>query len=561
MKLIAFTVKNYRSIIEANKIPLQEDVTVLLGKNNEGKSNILMALNVAMGILKEHAEHRTNIRRYQTIYDWHTDYPISCQVGRRADKYSEFILEFKLSNEEIESFYKNIGSHLNGSLPIQIRIDSENRPKIRVIKRGKGSKPLNDKSKKIALYIAQNIEYNYIPAVRTDNESMDIIGKQIRQSLIPLGKDVKYKEALKAISDLREPILSKLANDIHGILKEFIPNIASVSIDIEDDNLLIFRRYMNYSIKIDDGAKTDLQNKGDGVKSLVALGLLKNIMLTPNIASVVAIEEPESHLHPEAIAALRRTIYDLSLTNQIIISTHNPIFVNRCRLNSNIIINAGTARTAKSIKDIREVLGVRISDNLYDAQAMLLVEGETDASALRAILSYQSPRIKKALDENILVITPLKGIKNLYTNVTILKQLICNFLIFADNDNAGNVAIKRAVDDKLIDTSNYILTTVEGMNNESELEDLYDMKIYNTILMDEYGVSIDNEFNRKDLKWACRLQQLFVRNGKMWNNNIETEIKNKISNIVQVTPNNALDPIRGKIINNLIARLEDIISI
>ena len=40
MKLIAFTVKTYRSIIEANKIPLQEDVTVLLGKNNEGKSNI-----------------------------------------------------------------------------------------------------------------------------------------------------------------------------------------------------------------------------------------------------------------------------------------------------------------------------------------------------------------------------------------------------------------------------------------------------------------------------------------------------------------------------------------
>lgn len=561
MKLIAFTVKNYRSIIEANKIPLQEDVTVLLGKNNEGKSNILTALNVAMEILKEHAEHRTNIRRNQTIYDWQTDYPISCQAGRRADKYSEFILEFKLSDVEIESFYKNIGNHLNGSLPIQIRIDSENRPKIRVIKKGKGSKPLNDKSKKIALYIAQNIEYNYIPAIRTDNESMDIIGKQIRQSLIPLGKDSKYKEALKALHDLREPILSKLANDIHLVLREFIPNITSVSIDIEDDSMLMFRRYMNYSIKIDDGAKTDLQNKGDGVKSLVALGLLKNIMHTPNIASIVAIEEPESHLHPEAIASLRRTIYDLSQTNQIIISTHNPIFVNRCRLNSNIIINAGTAQAAKSIKDIRDVLGVKISDNLYDAQAMLLVEGETDTKALRAILSNKSPRIKKAINENILVIIPLKGIKHLSTIVTILKQLICDFLIFADNDNAGNAAIKCAVDDKLIDVSNYILTTVEGMNKESELEDLYNVKIYEKMLVDEYGVYLDNEFNRKDLKWATRLQQLFVRNGKMWDDNIETVIKNKIADIVHDDPNNALDPIRGKIINKLLDRLEGIISI
>ena len=109
--------------------------------------------------------------------------------------------------------------------------------------------------------------------------------------------------------------------------------------------------------------------------------------------------------------------------------------------------------------------------------------------------------------------------------------------------------------------SNYILTTIEGMNNESELEDLYNVKIYETMLVDEYGVNLDNEFNRKDLKWATRLQQLFVRNGKMWDNDIETEIKNKIADIVYDAPNNALDPIRGKIINKLLDRLEGIISV
>ena len=80
-------------------------------------------------------------------------------------------------------------------------------------------------------------------------------------------------------------------------------------------------------------------------------------------------------------------------------------------------------------------------------------------------------------------------------------------------------------------------------------------------LLNEYGVNLDNEFNRKDLKWATRLQQLFVRNGKMWDNNIETVIKNKIADIVHDDPNNALDPIRGKIINKLLDRLEGIISI
>lgn len=47
MKLVEFSVTNFRSITKAHKINLQ-DMTVLVGKNNEGKSNLLTALNIAM---------------------------------------------------------------------------------------------------------------------------------------------------------------------------------------------------------------------------------------------------------------------------------------------------------------------------------------------------------------------------------------------------------------------------------------------------------------------------------------------------------------------------------
>lgn len=53
MKLIKFSVTNYRSTTKAYKISL-ENFTVLVGKNNEGKSNLLMALNAVMSILIEH---------------------------------------------------------------------------------------------------------------------------------------------------------------------------------------------------------------------------------------------------------------------------------------------------------------------------------------------------------------------------------------------------------------------------------------------------------------------------------------------------------------------------
>ena len=51
MKLASFSVINYRSITNARKIQTN-NMTVLVGKNNEGKSNILRALTLAMDIMK-----------------------------------------------------------------------------------------------------------------------------------------------------------------------------------------------------------------------------------------------------------------------------------------------------------------------------------------------------------------------------------------------------------------------------------------------------------------------------------------------------------------------------
>jgi predicted ATPase len=53
MRLVSFSVENYRSITKARRIPLAAS-TVLIGPNNEGKSNILRALSVAMLTLTQY---------------------------------------------------------------------------------------------------------------------------------------------------------------------------------------------------------------------------------------------------------------------------------------------------------------------------------------------------------------------------------------------------------------------------------------------------------------------------------------------------------------------------
>lgn len=55
MRLINFSVTNFRSVTRAHRIALS-NLTILIGRNNEGKSNLLRALDVAMTLLRQHAE-------------------------------------------------------------------------------------------------------------------------------------------------------------------------------------------------------------------------------------------------------------------------------------------------------------------------------------------------------------------------------------------------------------------------------------------------------------------------------------------------------------------------
>lgn len=94
MKLSSFSVINYRSITTARKIQTK-NMTVLVGKNNEGKSNILRALTLAMDVMKMYASDPRALRfspRYlRGRYDWKRDYPLALQE-RNPNVFLQLIL-------------------------------------------------------------------------------------------------------------------------------------------------------------------------------------------------------------------------------------------------------------------------------------------------------------------------------------------------------------------------------------------------------------------------------------------------------------------------------------
>ena len=71
MEIVSFSATNYRSITKAHKVVFSS-ITVLIGKNNEGKSNLLRALEAGMLILQNHAKiFNSSLRRshhFKSLY-------------------------------------------------------------------------------------------------------------------------------------------------------------------------------------------------------------------------------------------------------------------------------------------------------------------------------------------------------------------------------------------------------------------------------------------------------------------------------------------------------------
>jgi hypothetical protein len=469
-------------------------------------------------------------------YIWNRDFPVSLQDRKRPGE-SVFRLEFALDADEVTEFRSEIKSALNGTLPIAIIFGRSGVANIHVPKRGPGGNTLSAKSSKIAKYIAQRISFNYIPAIRTEDESLAAVQEMLSAELSQLEGNDDYLAALQKIAELQQPILDRVSATIKDSLSDFLPNIRNVSVRIPQAARRTALR-TQCRVEIDDGSPTLLEYKGDGVKSLAALGLLKDRIIAGG-ASIIAIEEPESHLHPGAMHSLREVISKMARNNQVVITTHCPLFVDRDNVSSNVIIDSNGAKAAKDIASIRRLLGVRASDNLVNAGYVLVVEGDEDVVALNAILSHESAVIAKALKQRNLVIEPIGGAGNLSYKLTLLSNALCITHVLLDNDAAGKTAFEKATTERTLAVADVTFVNCKGMP-ASELEDCFSLELYRQRVLDEFDVDLSGPTFRGNAKWSDRAKACFEANGKPWNNKLEAQLKAVVAEVVEAQPEAAL---------------------
>lgn len=526
MRLTYFTVSNYRSITNAYKLNLQ-NMTILIGKNNEGKSNLIKALNLAMKIVEFSGNFKRRIIPHQ-LYVWRDDFPVGLQNKTKLrNKNTEFRMDFKLSGEEITAFHEKVGSSINGDLSVYIEIKQDETFSITVPKRGKNATALSSKIENISRFICDNISLQYIPAVRSESDAYDVISNII-ESEFQQTEDEEYKKAQEYIEKYQKKKLKELSDRIKEPLAVFMPSVKSVSLSLEDRfSSKFFLRNKNFEISIDDGALTSLSQKGDGVKSLTTMAILSKTNIKKRI---IIIDEPEAHLHPEAIHYLKKVLYDLTDTNQLIISTHNPIFVNRTSVSSNIIVENHKATPAERIETIRKTLGVKIADNLLYSDYMIVVEGPSDKMVIERFMQ-EDEQLRSMLNDNTITVKSIGGVRNLRNELYNLEQFLCDYMVILDLDEAGKNKAREAQKDLEIPNDKFRYFNLSNYR-ECELEELYNPELYKNYLMETWQIDITNgKFKNKSKKWFKRVEELAARSGQILSEEQTNDIKKKLSSM------------------------------
>lgn len=419
MVLKTVKIKNFRcfSDVEVDLAP----TTVLIGENNSGKTSFLDAIRLCLS--------RTATRRGGGLedYDYHlaTDKTEPEQTGALA-----IILDFILDEKDPAELVQTLGDVVvfdDGNVRhVILRISSSFDPALKDFNSdwdfldAKGN-PLGPKTKRPQLLstFLQLTPVFYLSALR--DAAKEFHGRSsfwapfLRNPGIP--DDVRQRlqteinalnnEVLKAHAPL-QAVKTHLAKvqEIVAVGKGGTVDIEALPARIVD---LLNRAQVN--ITAPTGAPLPLARHGSGTQSLAVIFLFEAFFATmlsqqydPLSRPLLALEEPEAHLHPCAVRSLWASLG--AIAGQKIIATHSGDLLARvpltairrfCRENGAVVVravNAGTLTTDEEQKVDFHLQSCR--GELLFARCWILGEGESEYWVFREvadILGYDLDRL------------------------------------------------------------------------------------------------------------------------------------------------------------------------
>lgn len=302
MKLKRVVIENFRSIRRIEFDFPESNLLVLVGANNAGKSNIIRAVNNILGP------------------DWWSHDRLETHDFYARDQQNKIFISLTFDTGEIASFEWDDEK-------------SEYRAFLNCFKK----RYLTNEFK-------ARCPCTYLGANRSFDRHMSfydwtLLGKirktfHRRSANIADELDKKFNEIVALFDQVSGfPEFKRDFTEFFNEMQADVP--LKVSVDFKPFTPSNYFKTMQVlaSDSAQGGRDLDLEELGEGTRNLVLLALLRSYALNlqqhgEEIGGILALEEPEIYLHPQAQRNLFRVLREIASSGiQVIISTHSSCFV------------------------------------------------------------------------------------------------------------------------------------------------------------------------------------------------------------------------------------------
>ena len=406
MRILKFEVEGYKSF-RTTKLDKLGKLVVLIGRNGSGKSNLTELVEFffrdldalpqkALGPINEHYWHGFDPKEPVNVsaeievdgdalgrllpkeFGFSATGPVTISISRFLEK-SGANMEWKTRHLTIgersvveEGAVAQPGDLLPATEPAPAPTDGASAPGPST---AAAAAPA-DLPQKVLQAISQALlaRFQVIPAARSRpastgpaNQRLSVLDDQIMNQVQTMAQLVNPRERRRTFKPLQQS------------LKSILPTISNLSAP------------QGQPFVFEGNLEVPLALTGGGVQEVINLLVRIQTAVQAKDGSVVAIEEPETHLHPDAMKLLLRFLARDDSVSQVWMTTHSPFLVDRTDLSNVWLVSKedGVSEIVRlsdteSLRRAFRELGVRPSDVLY-GDAIILVEGESDVEFYRGM--------------------------------------------------------------------------------------------------------------------------------------------------------------------------------
>jgi len=394
MKIRNIHIKNFRSLHDLVMDDVG-DLTILIGSNSSGKSNLLEALKLFFNELDPAAQRNIGAVNDYIWFDRNPKKPVEFRITIELSKDEleatipkEILRELKTTTNTITIVREISGTPSNALWRTrEIKVNDTflikegkfvYKPHEEVVpapaqEKGKTSPSQSQTTPPTPDFLGtllQNVAQNFKGKFKLIEAARDVVSSPTR-----LGDRVSF---IQPASLGRLNTLAQTLNrpderkwiEIDRSIKKVSPHIQDI-------------RYLGGQITMREKGSDmhfpiSLMGGGDQEVSFIIHQLLEDGNL------IFGIEEPELHLHPQLARQLFNVLKEISRKKQIFITTHSTIFIDQSDLSNTWIVRKVGKETEivrikepEGLKNILYELGVRPSDIFY-TNGIIFVEGPTE---------------------------------------------------------------------------------------------------------------------------------------------------------------------------------------